>query len=73
MRFTTKEEIRSKGKILEAGNTFDAEVQGFTKEDVMRWYAAGFCEVEGLEPAPERNPQGQVVRPENAAHTQTTE
>lgn len=68
MKFTPKEIFRSGRMTFEPGNSYDSEIHGIPDANVDRWYAAGWCEVEGRDPAPERQVRGVVVRPQKAAH-----
>jgi hypothetical protein len=68
MKFTPLEDIKAKGRLYEAGSPCDSEKQGIPNETVERWYASGWCEIEGREPAPERKVRGVVVRPHTAKH-----
>ena len=68
MKFTPKEEFRTGRNIFEAGNTYDSEKYGLTEADINRFYNAGWTEVEGRDPAPERQPGAQTVAVENTTH-----
>lgn len=69
MKFTAKELFRSKGLTFEEGNRYDSANYGLiADEDVERWYSAGWCEVEGRDPAPARRPGAVTVRPTKALH-----
>lgn len=54
---------RHAGLIFETpGNVYNTDNwPAITDEDIARWHTAGFVEVEGLEPAPEPNPDKPVV------------
>lgn len=68
MKFTAKEDFQSKGRFFEAGNTYDSAKHGIDDADVSRWYGAGWCDIEGRDPAPERNMNGVTVKPDSAKH-----
>jgi hypothetical protein len=62
MKFKVLHEFRSGPKTFEAGNTYDADKHAeATDEKVGRWYAAGFVELEGVEPPPPVDPQRRVT------------
>lgn len=67
MRFTARESFRHGAITYEAGNTYTAEVQGLTDAEVLAIYGAGWADVEGMDPAPERQVRGSVVRPDSAS------
>ena len=54
MIFTVKIQggFRACTRIFEEGNRHNSIVLGISDEDVMRWYKAGFIDVEGLEIGP---------------------
>ena len=57
MRFTVKNEFKAVGQTFEPGNNHDSTIRDdISDEDVMRWYRAGFVEVEGEAPGPDLNP-----------------
>lgn len=68
MKFTPREDIRSKGRIWEAGNTYDSQKHGVDDADVDRWYNAGWTEVEGRDPAPERKVTRATLKPHSTKH-----
>lgn len=68
MKFTPKEDFLKGRMRYEAGNTYDADKHGLTDEDVMRFHAAGWAEVEGQDPAPERRPGPQRLEVQKAKH-----
>ena len=70
MKFTPKEDFKSKATTFEAGNRYDSDKQGMTEEQLKRWHANGWTEVEGWDPAPPRQVRGVVVQPHSARHAQ---
>ena len=69
MKFKALEDIKTKatyGLLLEEGNTFDSERRGIPDETVERWYEAGWVQIEGRDPAPERKPGAQRIQPRGA-------
>lgn len=74
MKFTPKEDFRHGAQTFEAGNTYDSEkYEGVSDADVYVFHAAGWAEVEGLDPAPARQVRGVAVQPDNARHAQTAQ
>lgn len=65
MKFTAKEDFRSGHTTFEAGNTYSSEKHGVSEDQIKRWHANGWCEVEGWDPAPERTPGAQRIAPQN--------
>ena len=57
MKITMKTKYRSTIGLLEEGNTHDTEVLGLPDEEAVAMHAAGMCEIEGHEPAPDMDPQ----------------
>lgn len=68
MKFRPLEDIKSKGRLFEADNWYTAEKHGVAYADVERWYANGWCEIEGREPPPPRQVRGAVVQPHSTVH-----
>lgn len=72
MKFRPREDIRAKGRTFEIGNpespnTYDSAKQGLDDATVERWYNAGWCEIEGRDPAPPRQVRrGVVVQAHNS-------
>lgn len=64
-KFTPLEDVKADSKIFEQGNTYSAAKQGVTEEQLTRWHAAGWVEVEGWDPAPPRVVRGAVLQPHN--------
>lgn len=63
MKIIPNEEFRAGRELLEPGNTYDSTKHGWTDSQIARWHAAGWCEVEGWDKAPERKPGAQSIRP----------
>jgi len=71
VKFTPKEDIKGKGgRLFEAGNSYDSEKHGLDDATIVRWYTAGWTEIDGKDPAPERQVRGVTVRPDKASHSQ---
>lgn len=67
-KFTAKEDFMHGRAKFEAGNTYDSEKQGLSDADVNIFYNAGWAEVEGRDPAPERQPGAVAIQPEGTVH-----
>lgn len=76
MKFTPNEVFRHNYHTFEVGNpehpnTYDSEhYPDVSDEDVRTFHAAGWAEVEGMDPAPPRQPTGVTVQPDSARHAQ---
>ena len=69
MKFTPKETIKHAGHIFEAGNTYNGDLYGGVSDaDVEAFHGAGWVEVDGFDPAPDRVVTGAVVSPRGADH-----
>lgn len=56
MRFKVKEDFKSSGRQFEAGNTHESERLDIRDDDVLRWYRAGFVDIEGYPVGPASRP-----------------
>jgi len=65
MRFQAKENFKHWHMLFEQGNWYTAESYGIASADVDSFYAAGWAEVEGRDPAPARQVRGAVVQPDS--------
>lgn len=73
MKFRTNTRFNTRYGLFEENNEHDSEVLGIEHDDLARWHAAGFIEVDGWDPAPAIDPANPVtLTPENTAHGQTT-
>lgn len=71
MKFTPKEDIKAKGgRLFEADNTYDSHKHQLDDATIERWYSNGWTEIEGRDPAPERQVRGVIVRVNKATHSQ---
>ena len=74
MKFTVKNEFKAKAQTCEVGNTHDSEKrEDISTDDIMRWYRAGWVEVEGEAPAPDLNPQRSELVVQNTSHNHKAE
>ena len=70
MKFTPKEDFRQRHTTYEAGNTYDSDKYlDVSEADVRLFHAAGWAEVEGMDPAPPRQPGPVRLGVQNATHT----
>lgn len=68
MKFTAKEDFRIGRQLFEEGNTYRSENYALSDNQVMSFYSAGWVEVEGMDPAPERVPGAKTVVVEDTTH-----
>ncbi len=74
MKFTPKEDFKHGYQTFESGNTYDSDNHpDVSEKDVRTFHAAGWAEVEGMDPAPPRQVQGVSVSPDNASHSQAAD
>lgn len=69
MKFRPLEDIKSRGRVFEAGNQYTSEKHGVADADIERWYANGWCEIDGRDPPPPRQVRGVVVQAQSTTHT----
>lgn len=68
MKFTAKEDFRHERATFEEGNTYDSAKQGIEDAMLAAFYDAGWVEIEGRDPSPERNPGAVELRVEGTTH-----
>lgn len=73
MKFTPLEDIKHDGRTYEAGNTYDAEKNGVDADDVRRFHAAGWAEVEGMGQPGERKVINARIDVQGSNHAHTAE
>ena len=72
--FSPKEDFKEGQFTYEAGNKYDPEKYGLTVDDLKRFHGHGWAEVEGWDPAPERQViQSVEVVADKSEHTQEVE
>jgi hypothetical protein len=60
MKFTVKEDFLHGQRQFEAGNTHNSDKLSLSDAELDMFYRAGWVDIEGRDPAPERNPQRAV-------------
>lgn len=68
MKFSPKEDIRHERTVFESGNTYDSVTQNLSDELVEAFYTAGWIEIEGRDPSPDRNPGAVTLTVEKTTH-----
>lgn len=72
MKFTANEDFRHGHTTFEAGNTYQSEKHGLSDAEVMSFHANGWAEVEGADPAPERQPGAQRIPPQKSTQQEVS-
>lgn len=68
MKFTPKEDFKHGHVTYEAGNTYDSAKHDLSDEEVERFHALGWTEVDGMDPVPERRPGAETLKVAKATH-----
>jgi len=68
MKFTAKEDFLYGRTLFEEGNTYNSEKQGVTSEKLDAFYQAGWIEIEGRDPSPDRKPGVVELSVEKTTH-----
>ena len=68
MKFTAKEDFRNDRTTFEEGNKYDSEKHGISDAMLDAFYKAGWVEIEGRDPSPDRNPGAVELRVEGSSH-----
>ncbi|MCC5809875.1 MAG: hypothetical protein JJU06_05830 [Ectothiorhodospiraceae bacterium] len=63
MIFTVKCDYRAMHRQFEADNKHDSVKLGIPDDKVLNWRAAGWVDIEGMEPGPEAQPGAVQVQP----------
>lgn len=65
MRFKVKADFKGAGRDFEVGNTHESQRVGATDDCVLRWYRAGWVDIEGYPVGPAAEPNHTEIAVDN--------
>jgi hypothetical protein len=68
MKFTAKEDFLNGRTTFEEGNTYDSAKHDISDQMLNAFYDAGWVEIEGKDPSPDRNPGAVELKLEDSSH-----